>query len=48
MKNTVLIATIVISLSILTSCAKKDNIQANLTVFSNNTFSAKSVLATAD
>jgi hypothetical protein len=48
MKNFILTAVIVLSFGILTSCTKKDNIRVSLTVFYNNPFSARSILATAD
>ncbi|MDB5157081.1 MAG: hypothetical protein JWR50_1788 [Mucilaginibacter sp.] len=48
MKNFILTAIITLSLGILSSCAKKDNIRATLTVFSDSPFLTKNVLATAD
>ncbi|WP_299358151.1 hypothetical protein [Mucilaginibacter sp.] len=48
MKNFIYTAVIILSLGILTSCTKKDNIRTSLTVFHNNPFSVRSILATAD
>ncbi|WP_299517706.1 hypothetical protein [Mucilaginibacter sp.] len=48
MKTTTLIIVIALFVSILSACAKKSNIQASSMAFSNNPFSAKSMLATAD
>jgi hypothetical protein len=48
MKNLILTIIITLSLGILTSCSKTNNIQANTAAFYSNPFTAKSFLATAD
>ncbi|WP_186292663.1 hypothetical protein [Mucilaginibacter corticis] len=48
MKNIILTAITVLSLGILSSCAKKGNVPVSFTVFSNMSYSAKTILATAD
>jgi len=48
MKNLILAVIIVFFAGLLSSCTKKNNFQANSASFTNNPFSAKSTLATAD
>ncbi len=48
MKNLTLAVIVVLFTVVLSSCTKKSNIQANSAAFTNNPFSAKGTLATAD